>query len=348
MAEQETDEHKTKKYWFEEFLKPFFYNCDFKILEVNVNQALARDLIYNMCDIILISTKKREKEKKEIKNKAYNNLRKIICHLPTKKKEKPKRSTNKKNGNDDSVKYNVKDIIVYKREHCRYPLEYEMSLLQFTFLQLEVYYTVFFKNEIYENYHRFSKCQRKPLEASFKLAREKKLDRTMFSHLQNSKLQTAQDYYENLTLFFDIWQSLTTYDMEYIEKNNSKLSELDRKKVIISNKETFNNLTTLLKNYYFMYFIYPFYYDFEISMQYEQHKKKYKKELTRIRSQKFQIIKDNKNIQPPSKSRNLLCQNTEEILKLAEEEVKADHFQSYSNVLGSILVDYETYKKSKE
>lgn len=333
------------------YLQQFFLDRNYNYLMVYVNQDFAEEITDEICNDILGRTKKTSKEK--IKKECISDFKKVIRNLT--------------NNPLDSNDYNdiLKDA-QGKEISCAYTKEkhtkhirnishingeskkYDISLLALSFILVEIYYKNFFKKEIYENYERFQKSDIKPLKVSLEIAHGEKLNKEEFKSLKNSRLNTVQDYYDYLTLNIDLWWSITWEMIEILDNESKRYEEVTQKKWIKPSEEQFDELKDLFKNHYFMYHIYPLYYENKIMEEFEIKKKSYQKELRSICSKNFKCEINEKNIQTNAKTRKLILENLDDMLENINNTIASFEQLTLSDILTTILVDPSVYKENKQ
>ena len=342
-----------KKYWFEMYLQQFFLDRNYNYLMVYVNQDFAEEIIKAICNDILGSTKKTSKEKEAIKKKCISDLKDIIKILTNDPLDKEEYNRNIKYAQEREI-----SCAYTKEKHTKHirnishingeSKKYDITLLALSFILVEIYYKNFFKKEIYENYKRFKKSDIKPLKVSFEIAHGGKLNKEEFKSLKNSRLNTVQDYYKHLTLNIDLWWSITWEMIEILDSNSKYYEEVTQKKWIKPSEKKFDELKNLLKNHYFMYHIYPIYYENKIMEEFEIKKKSYQKELRRICSKNFKCEINEKNIQTNVKTRKLILENFDDMLENINNTIASFEQLTLSNILTTILVDPSVYKENKQ
>lgn len=342
-----------KKYWFEMYLQQFFLDRNYNYLMVYVNQDFAKEIINAICNDILGSTKKTSKEKKAIKEKCIFDLKDIIKILTNDPLDKEEYNRNIKYAQGKKISCahtrekhtkHIRNISYINGESKKY----DITLLALSFILVEIYYKNFFKKEIYENYKRFKKSDIKPLKVSFEIAHGGKLNKEEFKSLKKSRLNTVQDYYKHLTLNIDLWWRITWRMIEILDKKSKRYEEVTQKNWIKPSKEQFDELKNLLKNHYFMYHIYPIYYENKIMEEFEIKKKSYQKELRSICSKNFKCEINEINIQTNDKTRKLILENFDDTLENINNTIASFEQLTLSDILTTILVDPSVYKENKQ
>lgn len=344
---------KRKKYWFEMYLQQFFLDRNYNYLMVYANQDFAREITTEICNDILRSTKKTSKEKDKITDECISDLKKVIKNLTNDPLDS--------DGYNDILKYaqkNGSSCAYTKEKHTKHirnisyingkSKKYDITLLALSFILVEIYYKNFFKKEIYENYERFQKSGIKPLKVSFEIAHEGKLNKEEFKSLKKSRLNTVQDYYDYLTLNIDLWWSITWSMIEILDNEFKHYEEVTQKKWIKPSEEKFDELKDLFKNHYFMYHIYPIYYENKIMEEFEIKKKSYQKELRCICSKNFKCEINENNIQTNVKTRKLILENFDDMLENINNTIASFEQLTLSDILTTILVDPSVYKENKQ
>ena len=342
---------KIKHYWFEPYLQDFFYSAKYEYLNTFVNETYAKELIIQMCNDVLSSSKKTKQEKKDIEKKCYDDCLKIIRDLinePLEKEERKYLEEYEKNRGKNAFNHptrerHTKHIKVHDKEKEGVMREYEISLLLLSFIKVEIYYINFFKRDIFENYQRFEKSDYTPLKASYDLSHNKKISKDDFKYLKRARLTTAKDYYNNLTMNIDLWWSLTWSDFIIIDDNRDNFKEVTNKNWEMPDEEEFDQFRNLIKNHYFLYYVYPLYYENKILEQLDEQKKGLRKEIKKIFSKNFKCNVDNKNIQPNGKTKELLLNKFDDTIDISESLI-FDNYEIYSSILRPFLIDYNAYK----
>ena len=320
------------------YLQQFFLDKNYNYLMVYVNQDFAREITTEICNDILRSTKKTSKEKDKITGECISGLKKVIKNLTNDPQSEKERNRNRKHTK------HIRNISHINGESKKY----DITLLALSFILVEIYYKNFFKKEIYENYERFQKSNIKPLKVSLEIAHGEKLNKEEFKSLKNSRLNTVQDYYDYLTLNIDLWWSITWDMIEILDNESKRYEEVTQKNWIKPSEEQFDELKDLFKNHYFMYHIYPLYYENKIIEEFEIKKKSYQKELRSICSKNFKCEINEKNIQTNAKTRKLILENLDDMLKNINNTIASFEQLTLSDILTTILVDPSVYKENKQ